>query len=65
MKLPEGVRLHHIAAGSINSAMRERYLGKKNQAYYLIRPDQHVAARWTRIGAGALASAHRASLGKA
>ncbi|MEO1687129.1 MAG: FAD-dependent monooxygenase, partial [Pseudomonadota bacterium] len=42
-------------------ALRARYLGEAPSAVYLIRPDQHVAARWrvwdARQGAAALARA--------
>ena len=37
--------------------LKERYLGTAPQAAYLIRPDQHVAARWTQLDENALASA--------
>jgi len=29
------------------SQLAERYLGRSSRAIYLIRPDQHIAARWT------------------
>jgi 3-(3-hydroxy-phenyl)propionate hydroxylase len=39
----EGVR--HINL-PVTSEISDRYLGDAKQAHYLIRPDQHVAARW-------------------
>ncbi len=38
-------------------ALRGRYLGAADGAIYLIRPDQHVAARWDHFDAGAVAAA--------
>lgn len=40
-----------------NDALRTRYLGAAPGAVYLIRPDQHVAARWTAFDAGAVTAA--------
>ncbi|WP_299502954.1 FAD-dependent oxidoreductase [uncultured Roseobacter sp.] len=38
-------------------ALAQRYLGACGAAIYLIRPDQHVAARWTQCDAEAIRSA--------
>ncbi|MDG1530622.1 MAG: FAD-dependent oxidoreductase [Paracoccaceae bacterium] len=37
--------------------LAERYLGQADQAVYLIRPDQHVAARWSHVDADAIKAA--------
>ena len=48
------------ATGS--TALRERYLGDATSAVYLLRPDQHVAARWVSFDEQALQSALRHAL---
>jgi len=53
----------HIAAPSAEVAAR--YLGEATQAVYLIRPDQHVVARWSGFDAAAVASALGTAIGKA
>ncbi|PRX35468.1 3-(3-hydroxy-phenyl)propionate hydroxylase [Meinhardsimonia xiamenensis] len=35
-----------VAPSQIGKELRERYLGEAPSAVYLIRPDQHVVARW-------------------
>jgi 3-(3-hydroxy-phenyl)propionate hydroxylase len=40
-----------------NDLLRARYLGEAASAVYLIRPDQHVAARWQSYDADAVAHA--------
>jgi 3-(3-hydroxy-phenyl)propionate hydroxylase len=45
-------------------ALAARYLGDAPQAIYLIRPDQHVAARWTSVDAEPLAAALRTAIAK-
>ena len=49
-----------VAAGDDPSgALAARYLGAAASAVYLVRPDQHVAARWTRFDEDAVAAALR------
>jgi 3-(3-hydroxy-phenyl)propionate hydroxylase len=57
--------LPHLETLSANdsSEMTARYLGGSASAHYLIRPDQHVAARWTSLDAGAIQRAHARALG--
>lgn len=44
-------------------AVRERYLGRNKQAIYLIRPDQHIAARWPAYDKKAVTAALAAATG--
>ncbi len=53
--------LHLTAQG--NTPLRDRLLGAAAGAVYLIRPDQHVAARWTQFDAQAVAQALTRALG--
>lgn len=45
------------AQDDASGALRERYLGTAKQAVYLLRPDQHVAARWPSYDSRAVAAA--------
>ena len=57
--------LHVSAADDPSGALAERYLGSAPSAVYLIRPDQHVAARWDRPDAEAIGAALRLASGHA
>jgi 3-(3-hydroxy-phenyl)propionate hydroxylase len=48
-----------------SEALRARYLGDSLQAVYLIRPDQHIVARWPTFDANAIAAALQTAIGKA
>lgn len=48
-----------------NTFVRERYLGEEAGAVYLLRPDQHIAARWRDYDVGAVEAALRTAIGKA
>ena len=51
---PQALQVNGIAVrplaltcdGQTNTALAQRYLGDAPAAVYLLRPDQHVAARW-------------------
>jgi len=47
-----------------NPFLAERYLGTAQSAVYLIRPDQHIAARWPTAAADDVAAAVRMALAK-
>ncbi len=45
-------------------AVKERYLGSETSGVYLIRPDQHVVARWKTASAADIEAALRTAIGK-
>lgn len=56
-----GLTCLHLAA---TEELRQRYLGDAPAAVYLIRPDQHVAARWPAYDADAVNAALSRAMGK-
>jgi len=54
----------NVAADQISRDLRHRYLGMAEAAVYLIRPDQHVAARWTGFDEAVVKKALANALGK-
>jgi 3-(3-hydroxy-phenyl)propionate hydroxylase len=65
---PDHLQAHGLTvqrlALSATPELRARYLGAAPGAVYLIRPDQHVAARWTGFDADAITAALARALGK-
>ncbi|WP_171102037.1 FAD-dependent oxidoreductase [Ruegeria sp. HKCCD7255] len=57
-------RLALSASDDPTGVLSERYLGDAKSAVYLIRPDQHVTARWDRFDSDALRQALRTACGK-
>ena len=68
---PEGVEIDGIAlprlalSAQCAPELADRYLGDARGAIYLLRPDQHVAARWGSYDEGALRAALRSATGRA
>ncbi len=53
-----GIEIDSLQLDSTNHPeLAERFLGDASSAVYLLRPDQHVAARWTSYDAAAVKSA--------
>ncbi|MFY0679647.1 MAG: FAD-dependent oxidoreductase [Thalassovita sp.] len=55
------IACHHIP---VTPMIQERYLGSAEHALYLIRPDQHVVARWPSVDPTAIETALRLALGE-
>ena len=60
----EVVRVALDGADDPQGFIRERYLGDAISAVYLVRPDQHVAARWQSYDAAAVAAAVAKAAGR-
>ncbi|WP_299297292.1 FAD-dependent oxidoreductase [uncultured Tateyamaria sp.] len=61
----EGVPIAHLElTGKGSPYLTERYLGDADSAVYLIRPDQHIVARWATATADDVTAAMRTALGK-
>ena len=60
-----GVAVSRLAmSAKDNDAVRQRYLGGAASAVYLIRPDQHIAARWSSYDEQAVRSAVETATGR-
>ena len=63
----DGVTARRVALSAADdptAALTARYLGEAPAAVYLIRPDQHVAARWTQFDELAIRAALRTACAK-
>ncbi|WP_372804671.1 FAD-dependent oxidoreductase [Loktanella salsilacus] len=63
----DGITLRTVSLSTTagtQDALTERYLGAAPRAVYLIRPDQHVAARWDAFDAAAVTNALRTACAK-
>ncbi|WP_157014334.1 FAD-dependent oxidoreductase [Mesorhizobium xinjiangense] len=62
----DGLSIHRIAlkADDPQDVLAERYLGAAQSAVYLVRPDQHIVARWREFDRHAVAAALRTAIGK-
>ncbi len=59
----DGIGIETVAVAA-NDALRERYLGDAASAVYLLRPDQHVVARWPSFDRHAVGAALRRAIGQ-
>jgi 3-(3-hydroxy-phenyl)propionate hydroxylase len=72
-EVPDSVEDGGIAAKALRISVADdpsgdlaaRYLGEAGSAVYLLRPDQHVAARWPSYDEAAVKAAIRTATGRA
>ena len=60
----DGTTVRTVRLDERSDAVRVRYLGSAARGIYLIRPDQHVAARWMDFDETAVRSAVRIATGR-
>ncbi len=60
----EGVVVRTVHLAEVSKDLAARYLGDADRAIYLIRPDQHVVARWPEFDADAVKAALSRAIGK-
>lgn len=63
----DGVEIKRLALATADDAdgyLKQRYLGDAKSAVYLIRPDQHVAARWDHYDETAVKAAVLKAIGR-
>ena len=62
----DGITITRVAlSASGNPELADRYLGDRGSAVYLMRPDQHVAARWDHFDQAAVRTALNIATGRA
>ncbi len=61
----DGITTQFLKVENPSEGLTERYLGDHSTAVYLIRPDQHVVARWPEFDAEKITSAISTAIGKA
>lgn len=60
-----GVSLSTDQLDPVGCALSQRYLGEADKAIYLIRPDQHIAARWLTCSSDDIQAAVAIAIGRA
>ncbi|KIN73817.1 FAD-dependent oxidoreductase [Sulfitobacter guttiformis] len=59
-----GIMAKSLVIDNASDALKSRYLGDKLQGVYLIRPDQHIVARWASFDENAVQTALTIAIGK-
>jgi len=62
--MTSGLTANPLVIAEPTPELAGRYLGDHESSVYLIRPDQHVVARWPEFDAAKIASAMNVAIGK-